>query len=96
MSPVLRARRLSLQKGILAVKKQDQAIHSLMAMMEDMYGFLLDVDNRSRLDSQKAIVQRMVQQTLDCGYFIREYTLTDKLGESTEIWFGVFTPATCL
>jgi len=56
---------------------RDNSIESLLLKMNEVYTFLTGEELR-RIESMKTIVERITRQTLECSYFIREYSKNEK------------------
>ena len=56
---------------------RDHSIKSLFLKMEEVYTFLTG-EELWRIESMKAVVERITRQTLECSYFIREYSKNEK------------------
>ena len=65
---------------VLAQKDRDSKINALIDVMADTYNFVHDVDPLGKVKCHTKTIMLMVHQTIDCGYFIREYA-KDKFGE---------------
>jgi hypothetical protein len=44
--------------------------------MADTYTFVLEADPLTKINSHKRIIISLMVQTIDCGYFIRDYAKT--------------------
>ena len=51
----------------------DDSVRSLLSKMNEVYAFLMKEELRD-IGSMKAVVERICHQTLECAYFIREYS----------------------
>jgi len=58
---------------IQAQQKRDQMILDLVKMMEDTYSFVDSMDELKRNRVLQDIVEQILKQTIECGYFIQEY-----------------------
>ncbi len=56
---------------------RDDSIRSLLLKMDEVYTFLTGEELR-RIESMKIVVERITRQTLECSYFIREYSKNEK------------------
>ena len=56
---------------------RDESIRSLLRKMNEVYSFLLG-EELSRIKSMTIVVERITRQTLECCYFIREYSKNEK------------------
>jgi hypothetical protein len=52
---------------------RDNSVRSLLSKMNEVYSFLMKEDLRD-IESMKTVVERICHQTLECSYFIREYS----------------------
>ena len=52
---------------------RDNSVYSLLSKMNEVYAFLIKEELRD-IDSMKTVVERICYQTLECSYFIREYS----------------------
>lgn len=52
---------------------RDNAVRSLLSKMNEVYSFLVKEELRD-IESMKTVVERICYQTLECSYFIREYS----------------------
>ncbi|PPQ90302.1 hypothetical protein CVT25_013271 [Psilocybe cyanescens] len=63
--------------AIIDQEIRDDSILSLLRKMNEVYTFL--TDNKLRdIESMKSVVERICHQTLECSYFIREYSTNQK------------------
>ena len=60
-------------KIILAQRDLDDSIRHLVVTMNDMYAFIHEAEPLEKIESHRQIVALMMQQTVECGYFIRDY-----------------------
>lgn len=58
---------------IIAQTTRDDAVRSLLSKMDEVYTFLMKEELRD-IESMKTVVERICYQTLECSYFIREYS----------------------
>ena len=61
---------------------RDDSICSLLSKMDEVYTFLVKAELRD-IESMKTLIERICQQTLECSYFIREYSQNKKFRELT-------------
>ena len=61
---------------------RDDSIRSLLSKMDEVYTFLVKAELRD-IESMKTLIERICQQTLECSYFIREYSQNKKFRELT-------------
>ncbi|KAG2365664.1 hypothetical protein BDR07DRAFT_625260 [Suillus spraguei] len=61
-------------KIILAQTERDDSVQSLLEKLEQVYVFMSQDDTLSKIPSQRTIVERIAQQTLECARFIRDYS----------------------
>ncbi|PPQ93483.1 hypothetical protein CVT25_008477, partial [Psilocybe cyanescens] len=63
--------------AIINQEIRDDSILSLLRKMNEVYTFL--TDNKLRdIESMQSVVERICHQTLECSYFIREYSTNQK------------------
>ena len=60
---------------------RDDSIRSLLLKMDEVYAFLTG-EELQRIESMKTVVERVTRQTLECSYFIREYSKNEKFSKS--------------
>ena len=63
-----------LNQMVQAQQAGDQHILGLLTVMEDIYSFVVSVDDVKDHPVLKDIVKQILMQTIECGYFIQEYT----------------------
>ncbi|KAG1851441.1 hypothetical protein DFJ58DRAFT_746276 [Suillus subalutaceus] len=63
-------------KTIIAQAERDQSINSLLKKLAEVYRFMTQDDNLGKIESLCEIVGKIVQQTLECARFIRDYSET--------------------
>ena len=56
---------------------RDDVIKSLFLKMDEVYTFLTG-EGLQRIEFMKAVVECITRQTLDCSYFILEYSKNEK------------------
>ena len=59
---------------------RDDSVRSLLSKMNEVYTFLTEEELRD-IESMKTVVERICYQTLECSYFIREYSQNKKFRE---------------
>jgi hypothetical protein len=52
---------------------RDESVNHLVETMADAYSFVQEAESLKEIASHKQILLRMAQQTVECGYFIRDY-----------------------
>ena len=67
-------------QGFIQQRDRDAALISLMQTIGDVHDFVLEADPLKIYRSQREVLDTMVQQTVECTYFIRDYA-RDGLGE---------------
>ena len=73
---------------VLDQTDRDKNVKQLLEVMNDVYSFVNEAELvKERVESQKRIVALMVEQTIQCAYFIRDY--------SADIHFGTTFPYFC-
>jgi hypothetical protein len=58
---------------VQAQQGRDQKILGLVTAMEDTYSFEASADELKENDVLQGIVEQLLKQTIECGYFIQEY-----------------------
>jgi len=58
---------------VLAQQAQDLKILDLVRTMENTYSFVVSVDELKKHPVPQDIVEQILKQTIECGYFIQEY-----------------------
>jgi hypothetical protein len=61
-------------KVFLAQKFRDESIGRLVETMNDTYEFVHEVEPLKKVESHKEIIVHIMQQTTECGYFVRDYS----------------------
>ncbi|KAI0316855.1 hypothetical protein OF83DRAFT_1059655 [Amylostereum chailletii] len=62
-------------KPILSQDKRDKAVAKLLETMRDVYAYLNASDELKNIDDhRKTVLQRISRQTVECAYFIRDYS----------------------
>lgn len=56
---------------------RDNSVRSLLSKMNEVYTFLMKEELRN-IESMKTVVERICYQTLECSYFVREYSQNKK------------------
>ena len=59
---------------VQAQQAQDQQILDLVRMMENTYSFMVSADELKNHPVLQNIIEQILKQTIECGYFIQEYT----------------------
>jgi hypothetical protein len=59
---------------VQAQQSRDQRILDLVTAMENTYSFVVSADELNRHPVLQDIVEQILKQTIECGYFIQEYT----------------------
>ena len=62
---------------VRAQQRRDQEILGLIMAMEDTYSFVISMDELKENRVLQDIVEQILKQTIECGYFIREYMRHD-------------------
>jgi hypothetical protein len=60
-------------KAFLAQIYRDESIGRLVDTINDTYEFVHEVEPLKKVDSHREIIVHIMQQTTECGYFIRDY-----------------------
>ena len=53
---------------------RDQKILELVASMENTYSFVICADELKKYPVLQDVLEQILKQTIECGYFIQEYT----------------------
>ena len=53
---------------------RDQKILELVASMENTYSFVIYADELKKYPVLQDVLEQILKQTIECGYFIQEYT----------------------
>jgi len=69
-------------KIIIAQAERDESIHSLLKKLAEVYCFMTQDGSFGKIESMRGIVGKIVQQTLECARFIRDYSETKGFCES--------------
>ena len=59
---------------IKAQQVRDQNILGLVTAMEETYSFAMSVKELKNDERIQDIINQILRQTIECGYFIQEYT----------------------
>ena len=59
---------------IQAQQVRDRKIFDLVTAMEESYSLAISVNELKNDERLQDIVNRILRQTIECGYFIQEYT----------------------
>ena len=59
---------------IKAQQVRDQKILDLVTAMEETYSLAISVSELKNEERLQDIINRIFRQTVECGYFIQEYT----------------------
>jgi hypothetical protein len=54
-------------------KDRDDSINQLVETMGETYAFLQEVEPLKKVRSHEAIIISLMMQTINCGYFVRDY-----------------------
>ncbi|KIM88434.1 hypothetical protein PILCRDRAFT_3429 [Piloderma croceum F 1598] len=60
---------------VLVQKERDKAIDHLVAVMNDVYSFVQEAEPLKNITSHRQIVADISQQTIECAYFIHDYSI---------------------
>ena len=71
---------------VLAQQARDEKIQGLIKEMEKTYSFTVSVDELKNYPVLQDIIVLMLEQTIECGYFIQEYTRSNFGGELLVNW----------
>jgi hypothetical protein len=58
---------------VRAQQNRDRKILDLITTMEDTYSFMDSMDELRKNRVLQDIVEQILKQTIECGYFIQEY-----------------------
>ncbi|KAG2335746.1 hypothetical protein BDR05DRAFT_1006495 [Suillus weaverae] len=68
-------------KIILAQTDRDQRIFRLLEKLGQVYNFMMEDSTLGGIPSMQSIIGRLVQQTLECAQFIKDYSATKNFCE---------------
>lgn len=60
--------------------KRDERIEDLVGIMRDLYFYFLDAVTIPNIFTYERVMQRLLGQTYECAYFIRDYKTIDNFG----------------
>ncbi|KAG1880417.1 hypothetical protein C8R48DRAFT_795856 [Suillus tomentosus] len=63
-------------KIVLAQAERDESVHRLLQKLDEVYGFVTQDDNLSKVESMHDVIGKIAQQTFECARFIRDYSKT--------------------
>jgi hypothetical protein len=69
-----------LSKVVLAQMARDESINHLIETMADVYSFVQEAESLKKIELHNQILLHMAQQTVECGYFIRDYARNKNFG----------------
>ncbi|KAF7967331.1 hypothetical protein HWV62_34689 [Athelia sp. TMB] len=70
-------------KVIIAQQQRDDAVVHLMETVREAYAFLLDAEPTETIRKHPKILKDLFALTLECAYFIRDYTADKKFRKSS-------------
>jgi hypothetical protein len=59
---------------VKAQQGRDQQILDLVTTMENTYSFVVSAEELKKYPILQDIVEQILRQTIECGYFIQDYT----------------------
>jgi hypothetical protein len=65
-------------KVFLAQNSRDESIGRLVDIINDTYEFVHEAEPLKKVKSHKQIIVHIIQQTTECGYFIRDYSKNEE------------------
>ncbi|KAF7967332.1 hypothetical protein HWV62_34691 [Athelia sp. TMB] len=68
-------------EAIVAQQKRDEAVVRLMETVDDVYSFILDAERTRTMENRPQIIANLSAMTLECTYFIRDYSFNEKFRE---------------
>lgn len=68
------------EQMVRAQQTRDQKIVGLVTTMEDTYSFVVSAEELNSQSVLQDIVEKMLKQTIECGYFIQEYVQRNFVG----------------
>jgi len=80
-SPISYSKLLFMQI-IIAQAERDRSINNLLQKLAGVYRFITQDGDLGKIESMHSIVGKIIQQTLECARFIRNYTETESFCES--------------
>jgi hypothetical protein len=66
---------------VLAQTDRDQATFRLLEKLGQVYSFMMQDNTLAGIPSMQSIIGRIVQQTLECSQFIKDYSATKNFCE---------------
>jgi hypothetical protein len=54
--------------------ERDEQIIELVGVMNDAYAFMDEAEPLQHVGLHRILLERLVQQTIECGYFISSYS----------------------
>lgn len=72
---------------VIAQKERDDSIAHLVSVMNAAYEFVQEAVPLKQIESQAKIINCLIQQTIECAYFIRDYTKNKDFCEF-QTWHG--------
>ena len=65
---------------------RDQKILELVGSMENTYSFVICADELKKYPVLQDVLEQILKQTIECGYFIQEYTRWNFGGKRRLYW----------
>lgn len=62
-------------QAIIAQRNRDASLCNLMETIEDLHSFVLEAEPLKIIESHRKILEDMSRLTVECAYFIRNYTI---------------------
>jgi hypothetical protein len=74
---------------IQAQQVRDQKIHDLVTAMEETYSLTVSANELKKDEKLQDIINQILRQTIECGYFVQEYTRRNFGGTWQPLWAEV-------
>jgi hypothetical protein len=71
---------------IQAQQVRDQKILDLVTAMEETYSFTISANELKKDEKLQDVINQILRQTIECGYFVQEYTRRNFGGTWQPLW----------
>jgi hypothetical protein len=71
---------------IQAQQVRDQKIHDLVTAMEETYSLTISANELKKDEKLQDVINQILRQTIECGYFIQEYARRNFGGTWQHLW----------
>jgi hypothetical protein len=75
---------------VIAQSDRDQATFRLLEKLGQVYSFMMQDNTLGGIPSMQSIIGRIVQQTLECSQFIKDYSATKNFCEEVMNYCALF------